>query len=670
MKEMKKWLALLAITALMLSLGGCGGSSNSSGGGSGSSNDGGGIEALNNNTFESPLGSSVSGTAVDESGVAHTVTLNNFSVSFSDVATSVASARTAGTTTGTVTVKYGVKIDSGNIENPSFTESVKLTEEASNVWSFPLSDSLTITLNLSSETAGTVTLSGAFLSISDGKKYTLTEPLIIGVEKKSSGGDNEDDNGNNDDPGTGGGGTTVDVSNAVTIILNSDGTATSAGASVPSYDWTWHADITEDHWAGSNTDYNEKYSPAEYYTGTVPSGNLYIAHDIVYLPDTLKSSFTGTAKNDNETVYTCNYMDSVIAGSITATKKKYSDVTTMTNCIFAALDKNPASDSSAAKMLHSASDAYNNPVLHIKGAGTYILQGTWNGQIWFEGEDEDSDKVQVILNGVTVTCGVGPAIIFTDFYECDTAQSGNYDVSSYMANAGVKVYLSDGTTNTFTGANLPRILKIQPKYDNDDTTPTTTIDGSDVDQQKKRYKWDGAFHSRVSMAINGGNYDGTKSSGTGILKVVSTTCEGLNSEMHLVIDGGAISVTAPDDAINVNEDNISVFRMNAGTLSVTSTTNGDGIDSNGWIGLEGGSGTIKSQAGGAEKDLDAVLGIYDNTSGAFTYSSVDNEKGGGNVSRTDGGQFGGDNGGGQQGDNTTPPDLPNANGNGGPAMHR
>ncbi|MCR4817643.1 MAG: hypothetical protein K5841_01650, partial [Fretibacterium sp.] len=410
MKGIKKWLALLAIAALALSLGGCGGSSSSSSGGSGSGS------SPSDTTY---TGTNGSVTATD--GTELTVTSASLTVGTISSTGSVAVAAQSTTASFSCTLSDG-KGNTGNINKPS--ETVPVAQSGS-LWTFTFGDGLKVELDTSDMT---ITLGGTKPSVNiGGTSYTLTEDFTINVTEKSSGG------GGSDDPGSGGGGTTVDVSSAVTIILNSDGTATCNGTSVPQADWVWSMDLGVDHWqGGDNKTYNfVKNSPAEFFIGTEPTDKMYIAHDIVYLPNTLKSRFTGTAKNDNETVYTCNYTDSVIADSISAitgNKEDYS-VSTMTKCIFAALDKNPAQDSSAAAMLHSASEASNNPVLHIKGAGTYILKGTWNGQIWFEGEDEDTDKVQVILNGVTVTCGVGPAFIFTDFYECDTAQSGAYDVS-------------------------------------------------------------------------------------------------------------------------------------------------------------------------------------------------------------------------------------------------
>jgi hypothetical protein len=117
---------------------------------------------------------------------------------------------------------------------------------------------------------------------------------------------------------------------------------------------------------------------------------------------------------------------------------------------------------------------------------------------------------------------------------------------------------------------------------------------------------DGAFYSFVSLAVGGG------SKGNGVLNITSSTYEGFDTEMHLTVESGTITVTAPDDAINVNEDNISVFTMLDGTLTITSR-NGDGIDSNGYVAIIGGSlditaGTAQVNANG-EGGIDAEKGI-------------------------------------------------------------
>ncbi|MBQ7568946.1 carbohydrate-binding domain-containing protein [bacterium] len=425
-------------------------------------------------------------------------------------------------------------------------------------------------------------------------------------------GDNGDNGGNSGRDYNGGGGSVIDLSNARYLVLKADGSATLDGEAVTAYnDYVWHADPSAVHAVGDTVDGEEvtavvKNSPAEYYTGTVPSGEdaVYIARDVVYLPNTL--NFTGTAKNDMDNEQACYYDDEVIADYIAdiLEDENYS-VTKATDFIFATLPSAQAKSS----MLHPASEAKNNPVLHINAPGTYVISGTWKGQIWIDGnaDDEDADnQVKIVLSGADVTCTVAPALVFHDVYECGPDNNTTYDVD--LSNAGAQVYIADGTTNSFTGANVYRMLRVKPKYDNDDDSPTTIIDGSDVSQQKKRWKMDGAFYSFVSMTIDGTSLDGSKPSGNGVLNITSSTYEGLDAELHLAINGGVINVSTPDDGINVNEDGYSVFTLNDGSLNVTSS-GGDGIDSNGWIIINDGAGYVQS-GGGADHGLDADNGVY------------------------------------------------------------
>ena len=311
-----------------------------------------------------------------------------------------------------------------------------------------------------------------------------------------------------------------------------------------------------------------------------------------------------------------------------------------------------ASDSSIAAvstMLHSSADAYANPVLHITEPGTYRLSGTWNGQIWIETGAKARHQVGLILNGVTVKCKVAPALVFYKVYKW--AEDNGYDDQDTLAtnnlwrNIGGKmlsgdgyfyngaiVEVADGTTNTFTGANVYRILELCPKLtDSGDEevvkyTGSSIKIGTDIGQQEKMYKLDGAFHSRRSMVIGGGE------AGTGTLNITSSTYEGLDSEMHLVVNSGIINVTAADDGINVNEDYVSVFQMDGGTLTVSST-GGDGIDSNGWIAINGGKVDITagSSSTGVEAGMDYDNDLYIYDSSAYTYHQASSQGGGGNT---------------------------------------
>ena len=435
----------------------------------------------------------------------------------------------------------------------------------------------------------------------------------------------------------------------VDIVLKADGTATASGDTVNVYDYVWHADPKHpaQYWTegyNGTTEYTEK----EYKKLVETVNGVYIARDIRYTPNTLDFSTSNTAKKDEDTEYVVYYdtSASAVRSAIVALGEEYGTAYSKDKYIFATLPMstggmggnpggempsgdmggnppggNPpsgapftASDSTASNiaafstMTHSSADAYANPVLHITEPGTYRLSGTWNGQIWIEVGGDSEDTVGLILNGVTVKCTVAPALVFYKVYKW--AEDNGYDDQSTLSannlwrNIGDKmlsgdyyvngaiVEIADGTTNTFTGSNLYRILELCPKLTDsgDEEVPKYTGSGigTDISEQEKMYKLDGAFHSRRTMVIGGG------SKGTGTLTITSSTYEGLDSEMHMLINGGNISVTAPDDAINVNEDNVSVFQMDSGTMTISST-NADGIDSNGWIAING--GTLNITAG-------------------------------------------------------------------------
>ena len=163
--------------------------------------------------------------------------------------------------------------------------------------------------------------------------------------------------------------------------------------------------------------------------------------------------------------------------------------------------------------------------------------------------------------------------------------------------AGAKVIIADGSSNTIKGSHVPKVYKYTENKDG-----TITIDQSN----KKKYKYDGAFYSKVSMSIKG------QSKGDGVLNVIGDQ-EGLDSEKHLLIEGGRINIAAQDDGINASEDKGSVVLVKGGTVTVNGGlgSQGDGIDSNGMLLIQG--GTV--YAGSAPKDdcgLDADLGIIIN----------------------------------------------------------
>lgn len=202
-------------------------------------------------------------------------------------------------------------------------------------------------------------------------------------------------------------------------------------------------------------------------------------------------------------------------------------------------------------------------------------------------------KVTILLNGVDITCTVGPAFVYKSAYECDNAWEDREKYSSDVdtSDAGANVVLVEDTVNNVSGTNIFRMLKTVYK----DETAT-----DEVKVQKKMRKIDAAFYSYVSMNI----------SGEGTLNVTSGF-EGLDSELHLSVNGGNININSQDDGINVNEDNVSVVAINGGKITINAAqgAEGDGIDSNGFIAINGGTLYVNGVTR-PDSAMDSEDGIY------------------------------------------------------------
>ena len=222
-----------------------------------------------------------------------------------------------------------------------------------------------------------------------------------------------------------------------------------------------------------------------------------------------------------------------------------------------------------------AEDAARHTVVHINAPGTYILSGKLDaGQIAVDlGADAKNDPsavVTLVLDGLVLTCRVAPAIIFYNVYECGHQETPSAVVDT--SGAGANVILADGSTNRVVGSHTE--------------------------------EYDGALYSRMSMNIGG----------VGLLRIEADN-EGLCSEMHLTIDGGDISIDSGNDGINTNADGLSVTTVNGGRLRIDvagTTGEGDGIDSNGSVVING--GWVEAYACGSSMDsgIDSDLGIQIN----------------------------------------------------------
>ena len=254
---------------------------------------------------------------------------------------------------------------------------------------------------------------------------------------------------------------------------------------------------------------------------------------------------------------------------------------------------------------HSQAEADAHTVVHITKPGTYAVNGTLSaGQIAIDlGDDAKKDPeavVTLILNGVDIQCNVAPAVIFYEVYECGDDEEENATNTVDTTAAGANVLIADDSVNNVTGSYVARIYKPD--------SVELSEDGTEVLDAKKLHKYDAAFYSKMSMNINGDE------EGTGVLNILAEN-EGLDSELHLTINGGIINITSGNDGINTNEDGISVTTVNGGNLMIRvtgETGEGDGIDSNGWLVING--GTVIAEGCGFSMDagIDSDKGIHIN----------------------------------------------------------
>ena len=236
---------------------------------------------------------------------------------------------------------------------------------------------------------------------------------------------------------------------------------------------------------------------------------------------------------------------------------------------------------------HSAEEAAEHLVVNITAPGNYRLSGRLNkGQIRINlGEDAYEDPnavVNLILDGVDITCEVGPAILFQNVYECDgnwSTDTAKPDVDTTAA--GANLILAEGSENTVTGSHVAKIFK-------------------DKEGEKKLWKQDGAVYSYMSMNVYG----------PGALDIHADN-EGLDTELHLTIWGGDINIYSGNDGINTNEDGVSVTAIHGGNLHITAglREEGDGIDSNGYLVIYGGT-VVSAAHPAADAGLDSDLGSF------------------------------------------------------------
>lgn len=304
-------------------------------------------------------------------------------------------------------------------------------------------------------------------------------------------------------------------------------------------------------------------------------------------------------------------------------------------------------------------------VVTIKAAGVYVLSGTFtDGTIVVDAGDDD--KVQLVLDGVSITAadyaaiyaknadkvfvtlaeGAGNSLtvsgdyVQTDdnnvdaviFAKCDLTLNGTGSLT-VKDNTGHGIVSKDDlvvTGGTYTIYSQDHCLNGKDSVRIADGTFNLSCDEDGIhagnDDQQDGYVYieggdinisvgDDAIHAEGLLIITGGDID------------VSKSCEGVEGD-KILVTGGDIDVISSDDGFNaaggssgsgdnhdgfgggpgmdgvdMDADSDAYILITGGTININA--DGDGIDSNGCIGITGGSVY--------------VLGPSDNGNGAMDY---------------------------------------------------
>lgn len=212
----------------------------------------------------------------------------------------------------------------------------------------------------------------------------------------------------------------------------------------------------------------------------------------------------------------------------------------------------------------------------ITAGGTYVLSGSFTGQVVVNSASDD--EVKIVLNGASITSTTTSALAFVDAGEA-------------------VVVLADGTTNTLTDA----------------TTYADTAEDAAT----------GALYSKADLTIGGnGTLKATGNAADGIVGkdgvaitggtiTVDAKDDGIRGKDYVAVSGGTLTVTAGGDAIkstNTTDAGAGFVDISGGTLNLTAgTKSGDGIDAVNSIIIAGGHTTVLASYEGLEA-LNIVIG--------------------------------------------------------------
>lgn len=286
----------------------------------------------------------------------------------------------------------------------------------------------------------------------------------------------------------------------------------------------------------------------------------------------------------------------------------------------------------------------------IEKAGVYVFSGTLkDGQIIVDAGD--TDKVQIVLDGVNIQCADGPAILVenADKTFITLAEGSENTISDGKTYASTEdqpwgaIFSRDNLTINGSGKMVVKgnymhgiVSKDDLKVTGGELEVTAVKDGLRGKDSVRIYdgkitisaKGNGIKSNNEKdedkgfISIDGGEIDikDVTSQGieayqvaqmTGGTLSIDSSNEGIQAKIVYIKDG-TLTINATDDCLNAADsqqtgsesaqDGVSL-EIVGGTLNL-STTAGDGLDSNGDLTISGGTTILQGSSGGVEVNLD------------------------------------------------------------------
>lgn len=256
-----------------------------------------------------------------------------------------------------------------------------------------------------------------------------------------------------------------------------------------------------------------------------------------------------------------------------------------TNNIFLSSGMNNGGTSDDAKKANI--DVKN--IINIKESGVYEFSGTLtDGQIAID-TNNIKGEVVILLNNANITCKNAPAIFV-------------YNVATKSETCNVIIKTAKESENYVYGGLIKQ--SVEGWEDQDKIVYSIEKNYNDEGEYFERYKYDGAISSDISLTFEG----------EGTLEIASER-EGIEGKRDLTFNSGTYIINSTEDGINAAQDNESIITINGGKIVVNTSVDGpkgDGIDSNGYLYINGGEVYSFANPTSEDSGLDSDLGIYIN----------------------------------------------------------